>query len=603
MSSARRIPILYLLLAVLVAVSVVPLAFYGSRVVEINRDRLKTNEMLLQNTITSSLRASLAQRHENLQAMLGNLASAIEVSSGGNLAGQHIETPELRALLQQFVSSSNDFAYATLLNSEKKGVSAGRLGPDALDSFMQRELEHAFIAASQGRTYDGQALDLGTGRSRRTLVLVSAPVMAGGRFVGVVGVFLDLNFLVSQLQEVSQGGLEAYVVDKEGRLVASSNPAFATGQNMQRYEIVNSFVTQPAVRKLIETREFSLKQNNRDMDFLGTYSPVPSLNWAVVAQKPRDAAYASIFEMQSTARWLALWSAVISVLVAVIVARKITTPLLTLTEQSRAIARGDFSKRVELRSRTEIGELAQTFNLMTDDLERFVADLKRAADENLALFLSSIQMLAGAVDEKDPYTRGHSDRVTRYSVLLATELGLPKEDIEKIRIAAQLHDVGKIGIEDRILKKPGKLTAEEFDVMKTHTTRGANILRPVEQLREMLPGIELHHEALDGSGYPYGLKGDEIPLMPRVIAVADTFDAMTTHRPYQRAVPPENAVRMIEALREIRYDARIVAALRAVFERGSIQVPKPGEYAMPTAVDNADAPAIAITQEPAARFI
>src|SRR5262249_14923717 len=157
------------------------------------------------------------------QAMLGNLASAIEVSSGGNLAAQHVEAPELRALLQQFVSSSPDFASATLLNSEKKGISAGRLGPDALDSFMQRELEHAFLAAMQGRTYDGQALSLGTGREQRTLVLVSAPVTAGGRFVGVVGVFLDLQFLVKQLQEVSQGGLEAYVVDKEGRLVAGAN--------------------------------------------------------------------------------------------------------------------------------------------------------------------------------------------------------------------------------------------------------------------------------------------------------------------------------------------------------------------------------------------
>src|SRR5438105_10464046 len=122
-------------------------------------------------------------------------------------------------------------------------------------------------------------------------------------------------------------------------------------------------------------------------------------------------------------------------------------------------------------------------------------------------------MLAGAVDEKDPYTRGHSDRVTRYSVLLATELGLLAEQIEQIRIAAQLHDVGKIGIEDRILKKPGALTPDEYEIMKTHTTKGASILRPVVQLANAIPGIELHHESLDGRGYPRALKGDEIPLM------------------------------------------------------------------------------------------
>ena len=598
MPSSWRIPILWLILCVLVATSVVPLYFYGSNVVAINRDRLKTNEMLLQNTITSSLRDDLAQRHQNLVAMLANLATAIEVSSGGNLSDKHVEAPDLRALLQQFVSSTPDVASVTLLNADKKGISAGRLGPDALDPFMQRELERAFAAAWEGRQYHGQPLALGAGKVERTLVLVSTPVTAGGRFVGLLGVFLDLNFLVTRLQQASQGGMEAYVVDKQGRLVAGATPAFATGQDLTRFEIVRNFVVQPQAQQVVETKEFTYAQNNRSIDLLGTYSAVPSLNWAVVAQKPRDAAYASIFEMQRAAKWLALWSVVLSVLVAVMAARKITTPLLTLIQQSRAIARGDFSQRVKLRSRTEIGELAQTFNTMTDDLERFVADLKKAADENLALFLSSIQMLAGAVDEKDPYTRGHSDRVTRYSVLLATELGLPKDDIEKLRIAAQLHDVGKIGIEDRILKKPGKLTPEEFEIMKTHTTKGANILRPVEKLRDMLPGIELHHEALDGSGYPHGLKGDEIPLMARIITVADTFDAITTSRPYQKAMPPAYAIERIESFVGVRYDAAIVAALRTVFERGLLHFPAHIVLAAATLTPDEiaeDVPAIAIS--------
>src|SRR5260370_20469659 len=156
---------------------------------------------------------------------------------------------------------------------------------------------------------------------------------------------------------------------------------------------------------------------------------------------------------------------------------------------------------------------------MSEELEHFVEDLKRAAAENRELFMSSIQMLAGAVDEKDPYTRGHSDRVTKYSVLIAKEMGMPEDFLETVQVSAQLHDVGKIGIEDRILKKPGALTAEEFEVMKTHTTKGANILRPVTQLAEMLPGIELHHEALDGRGYPYALSGHHIPLLARLISL------------------------------------------------------------------------------------
>jgi putative nucleotidyltransferase with HDIG domain len=209
---------------------------------------------------------------------------------------------------------------------------------------------------------------------------------------------------------------------------------------------------------------------------------------------------------------------------------------------------------------------------MSEELEHFVEDLKRAAEENRALFMGSIQMLAGAVDEKDPYTRGHSDRVTRYSLQIAHEMKLDDEFLEILRISAQLHDVGKIGIEDHILKKPGALTPEEFEIMKTHTTKGANLLRPVKQLKEMLPGIELHHESLDGRGYPYGLEGDQIPLLPRVIAVADTFDALTTNRPYQRAFEPPEALKIIHSLATKRLDPQAVAALTSVFERGEIRV-------------------------------
>jgi putative nucleotidyltransferase with HDIG domain len=200
--------------------------------------------------------------------------------------------------------------------------------------------------------------------------------------------------------------------------------------------------------------------------------------------------------------------------------------------------------------------------------------LKRAAAENRELFMSSIQMLAGAVDEKDPYTRGHSDRVTKYSVLIAKEMGMPDDFLETVRVSAQLHDVGKIGIEDRILKKPGALTAEEFDVMKTHTTKGANILRPVAQLKEMIPGIELHHESLDGRGYPHGLKGEEVPVLPRIIAVADTFDALTTNRPYQQAHDCEDALRIIHSISGKRLDPTAVAALEAIYKRGEIRVPR-----------------------------
>ena len=564
-----RIPILYVILSVLVGISVVPMYFYSAQVEAINRDRLKTNERLLQHTVTRSLADDIAQHEESLRMALTNLASSVQVASGGDISTNNLSAPELRALLENFVSSSDDIAYATLLNSEAKGISAGRIAPDA---FLQRELERAYAAAAEGRVYNGQALTVGSGKSARTVMLVSTPITYGGRFLGMIGSIVDLQFLIKRLQEVNRGGLTPYVVDSQGRLVAGAAPEYATGQDMAKLEIVKNFVDEGVKAQLAATKEFKIFDGKHSVEMLGTYSPVTALDWAVVVQKPRSEAYAGVFEMQRTARLLALLAVLLSIGLSIYVARKITNPLETLTESSRAIARGDFSQRVHLKSRTEIGELADTFNVMSQELEQFVLDLKRAAEENRALFMGSIQMLAGAVDEKDPYTKGHSDRVTRYSILIAKEMDLPQSFIETVRISALLHDVGKIGIEDRILKKPGALTPEEFEIMKTHTTKGANILRPVKQLREMLPGIELHHEALDGRGYPYGLKEDQIPLLARIIAVADTFDAVTTNRPYQMAHDPMEALRIIHSLVGKRLDPKCVAALTAVFERGEIRI-------------------------------
>ncbi len=571
-----RIPLLYVILGVLLAISVLPMYFYSAQIETMNRERLKTNEMLLQNTVTRSLADDISQHQEALHMMLANLSSSIQVMmlanpSGSDLNAQKLLTPELRAMLENFVSSSNDIAYATLLNGNAKGISAGRIEPDA---FLQRELERAYQAAREGRVYSGQPLMVGSGKSARTVMLVSSPIMYGGRFLGMIGSVVDMDYLIRRLQQVRLTGLMPYVVDSQGRLVAAATAQYATGQDMSHFEIVRSFVGEGSKAQLAATREFTIGDGKDTTAMLGTYSPVTSLDWAVVVQKPREDAYRGIYEMQRTGRLLAWLAVFVSVGLSILSARRITSPLQVLAQSSRAIARGDFSQRVHLKTRTEIGELATTFNTMSEELEQFVEDLRRAADENKALFMGSIQMLAGAVDEKDPYTRGHSDRVTKYSLMIAKEMGLDPGFLEILRVSAQLHDVGKIGIEDRILKKPGALTPEEFEIMKTHTTKGANILRPVPQLREMLPGIELHHEALNGRGYPYGIKGDEIPLLARVIAVADTFDALTTNRPYQKAHDPVEALRIIQTLSGQRLDPKAVAALLAVFERGEIRIQK-----------------------------
>jgi HD-GYP domain-containing protein (c-di-GMP phosphodiesterase class II) len=568
-----RIPILYLILIVLIAVGVVPLYFYATKMVGRNRETLGSNEKLLQNSVTTTLAQSIAQREKDINSTLSSLAFSIKVTSSGNLTGKNIEAPDVRALLQNYIEDPDSIVpYARLVNTENQ--SSMNMGTIEPDTFLQKELDRGLAAAHAGREYSGDPLSVGSGKQARTVMVVGKPVLSDDHvYLGSLELVIDLQYLVKQLQQAKNTqNLDTFVVDRSGRVVASPSPRYATGQDMNSNELVKNFVDQKGKVPVAVTMDYSVQEGKNRIPMLGTYFPVTGLGWAVVAQKTQEEAYIDITDMRRDAIRAALIAIAFSIFVGIWAARRLTTPLHVLTESSRTIAGGDFTHRVRLKSRTEFGELAQTFNTMTDDLEQFVDDLKKAAEENRTLFLSSIQMLAGAVDEKDPYTRGHSDRVTRYSVLIATEMGLKDEDIERIRVSAQLHDVGKIGIEDRILKKPGALTPEEFEIMKTHTTKGAAILRPVEALREMLPGIELHHESLDGRGYPHGLKGEQIPLMPRIIMVADTFDAMTTNRPYQAAMDPEYVIRIINSLAATKFDATVVAAMTKVFETGKLRI-------------------------------
>ena len=182
-------------------------------------------------------------------------------------------------------------------------------------------------------------------------------------------------------------------------------------------------------------------------------------------------------------------------------------------------------------------------------------------DRNMReLFLSTIKSLAAAIDAKDPYTRGHSERVALFSVAIARELGLDEKSLERVQIAGLLHDVGKIGIADAVLRKPDRLTDAEFAIIKRHPALGASIMGPIRQLKDIIPGMRHHHEALDGTGYPDGLAGGEIPLIARIIAVADTFDAMTSDRLYQKAKDDDFVIQTLLRLSGTRYDPKVVQA-------------------------------------------
>jgi putative nucleotidyltransferase with HDIG domain len=333
--------------------------------------------------------------------------------------------------------------------------------------------------------------------------------------------------------------------------------------------IVQKFLNWEGRARVAETSLFPLQRGNQTVQMLGTYAPTLKLGWGVIVQRKTSDAYFTVLEMRRQTFWWGVLLVVLCMVIGFMAAKAITHPIDLLTQSARSIAQQDFAQRAEIRSRTEIGELAATFNQMADDIQGYIGNLKLASEQNHKLFMDSIEMIAAAVDAKDPYTKGHSGRVAQCSVILARELSLPEEEVDKIRIAAILHDVGKIGVEDRVLKKKGVLSQEEYAIMKGHTVMGHEIVRQVKQLTDMLPGIRWHHEMLNGQGYPDGIQGDDLPLMVRIISVADTFDAITTDRPYHAGSDFAEAITILRRHVGTKYDPIVVDALESAMGKGS----------------------------------
>jgi len=183
------------------------------------------------------------------------------------------------------------------------------------------------------------------------------------------------------------------------------------------------------------------------------------------------------------------------------------------------------------------------------------------------IYLETIRALTAAIDAKDPYAKGHSERVTQTSVALAQELNLSEREIENIEYAALLHDIGKIGIDERILGKNDGLTSEEFKRIKEHTIMGAKIIKPVEFLKDSYKTVYHHHERYDGDGYPDGLKGEDIPISARIIAVADAYDAMGSDRPYRKKLSKDKIMKELKEQSGKQFDPKVVKALISVLDR------------------------------------
>jgi putative nucleotidyltransferase with HDIG domain len=266
---------------------------------------------------------------------------------------------------------------------------------------------------------------------------------------------------------------------------------------------------------------------------------------------------------------IACGSFVLALLGSLWLARMLAEPI---DRASKAIATmtaaRDFRRTIEPTGTSrELDALAGAFN----DL---MQGLAAAEAETRAAYLGAIRALAAALDARDPYTAGHSERVSAYSVMIGRHMGLGDAEVDVLRLGALLHDIGKIGLTDEILRKPGALTADEFEQIKRHPALGARILRQVPFLAPHLPIVELHHERPDGKGYPFGLRAEDIPIAARIVHVADAFDAMTSARAYRPSRPAVAAIAELRRYSGTQFDPASVDAFCAAHPSSS-QIEEP----------------------------
>ncbi len=291
---------------------------------------------------------------------------------------------------------------------------------------------------------------------------------------------------------------------------------------------------------------------------LTSAAPVLLLGWMLVRSRGG---------VDATAAAAGVACLALAALAAELLARSVTRPIAECVRGALDIARGRFGRQVSVRTGNEIGDLAYTFNHMSRELASYDAENKRLFEALERGYLDTIRSLASAIDAKDPYTRGHSQRVAALAVEVGRELGLSPEALQALEYGGVLHDIGKIGVADAILSKVTSLTADELDLARTHPGIGAEIVAGVSFLSAAAPAIRSHHERWDGAGYPDGLAGEAIPLVARIVNAADTWDACTSNRPYQKAFTVGEALDIVAGLRGTQLDPAVHDALVAVIRR------------------------------------
>ncbi len=578
---ARRVKLQHILFLLLLLSGIIPLVLSNFYLLRSNREALQVKEKELLTLSAQGFAQILSDDLALRAAQLQQVGQGLMAAPGFKTLEQRLRQNWAKRYLERFLSRERSHLRAFRFgdqNGRGQAFDMISLEPPVIEAMNQAFDE----AVTSGQTcYRFTLLAEGEGQvpAAALAVPIPMPVQAkgGGRDQGEDLLVLQILVPLAMDTAASRAGLdreELFLIDAGagGKLLWSAGRRPSIEQALLESDQVRNFAALP----VNVTSELELEVDGKKQSTLAQVVPVRETGWGVVAHKTTRVAFQQVQALVLRILAFAALAALLALVLALFASRGFSLPFERLGETTHQIAAGHFDKRVSTEGLSfEVAELAEDFNRMSDTVESYIGRLQKAAAVNRELFISSIRAFAAAIDAKDPYTRGHSERVARYSRAIARYLGLPKDMQEKVWISAVLHDVGKIGVEDHVLKKHGVLTTEEYEQMKLHPVIGADIVEPISALRGHLPGIRWHHEAWNGTGYPDGLKGEQIPLMARVIGVADTFDAITTNRPYQTASSPEFALQTIKKLTGTRFDARIVTSFLLAWDAGQIVMDGP----------------------------
>ncbi len=572
---SKKISLIVFVVAILLIVGLVPLVLTGWVLSDKSGRELRSAE----NRYQIQLVQEKARQIEMFGKRYGDLVSSISVALELSNNAAIISAPQTEIKLGSLLRENPDvFAlYVKPVRSDSLSVFRSEaLNRDDVDKISS----NATPGTRKGKVDVGEIQSIAASGER--VITFSTDVVINGSEAAKVVAIVSLRdishstvgFSSVKDDDLWRAGLPiVFVVDDQGSAVFHPDPTLsASGRSMNDLKIVQEW-RESGSQVQSALVPFSAEYADTRHDMIGAYSTARisvDKTFGVITMQDERTALASVGEMRNQTWLISMAFAVFALAAGLVLSRFMTSPLLNLVSAAKRIADGDFSSRVDTRNITEIGTLGETFNVMTDKVEEQIANLAKAAAENRELFVGTVKALSAAIDGKDKYTRGHSERVSRISVVIGKRLGMDEEDLDTLRMSALLHDVGKIAIDDAILKKPAALTDAEYEIMKTHPQRGYKIMSQIPAMKDFLPGMYMHHEMVNGKGYPQGLTGDQIPMQAKIISVADTFDAMTIDRPYSKGMDLPSALERLRDLVGTRYDGIVVETLIEACHAGEV---------------------------------